>query len=305
MVRDVTDFVYIMSPSYSGSTLLTFLLASHPEIATIGELKATHMGDIDAYDCSCGTRIGDCSFWQKLSADLNEQGLAFDLTDFGTHFHGEPGTLTDRALRAGVRGPVLEAARSMVLSTWPAARRACRRTLARNVALIHEIKRLQGGEVFLDGSKDPNRLRYFLSAGLGAIKVIYMIRDGRGKACSYMRHYNTDMADAAAEWRDAHEECERMLARLPAGSTFTLHYEDLCGDPDQWLARVFEFLGLDADQATRDFNAFEHHIIGNAMRLSSSSEIVLDERWKRDLTEADLAAFEQVAGDLNRRYGYE
>ena len=35
---DMTDVVYIMGHGYSGSTLLTFLLGAHPEIATIGEL---------------------------------------------------------------------------------------------------------------------------------------------------------------------------------------------------------------------------------------------------------------------------
>ena len=42
----MTDLVYILSPSYSGSTLLTFLLNTHPEIATIGELKAQALGNL-------------------------------------------------------------------------------------------------------------------------------------------------------------------------------------------------------------------------------------------------------------------
>ena len=53
----MTDLIYIMSPSFSGSTLLTFLMGAHPSVATVGELKATSLGDIDEYDCSCGSRI--------------------------------------------------------------------------------------------------------------------------------------------------------------------------------------------------------------------------------------------------------
>ena len=78
----VIDFVYIASPSYSGSTLLTFLLAAHPEVASIGELKASAMGDADAYTCSCGAPIRRCPFWRRVCDELARRGLDFDLDDF-------------------------------------------------------------------------------------------------------------------------------------------------------------------------------------------------------------------------------
>ncbi len=40
------------------------------------------------------------------------------------------------------------------------------------------------------------------------------------------------------------------------------------------------------------------------MRMDSTSTIRLDERWRSHLTPADLKAFDDVAGDLNRSYGY-
>jgi hypothetical protein len=45
-------------------------------------------------------------------------------------------------------------------------------------------------------------------------------------------------------------------------------------------------------------------VIGNGMRLDSSSVIELDDRWRSVLTAADLRAFDAVAGQINRRYGY-
>ena len=58
--------LYILAPSFSGSTLLTYLLAQHPRVATVGELKATRMGSIDEYRCSCGEPMRTCEFWQAL-----------------------------------------------------------------------------------------------------------------------------------------------------------------------------------------------------------------------------------------------
>jgi len=58
--------VYIMAASHSGSTLLAMLLNSHPEICTVGELKATSLGDPDSYYCSCRNKIRECAAtWQN------------------------------------------------------------------------------------------------------------------------------------------------------------------------------------------------------------------------------------------------
>jgi hypothetical protein len=41
------------------------------------------------------------------------------------------------------------------------------------------------------------------------------------------------------------------------------------------------------------------------MRTQTTAEIRLDERWRDQLTPADLRAFDAIAGRMNRRYGYE
>src|SRR5687768_14901048 len=102
----MTRLLYITSSSFSGSTLLTFLLAAHPRIATVGELKATSRGDVDKYRCSCGAFIRSCPYWRSLGEELGRRGVPFDVEDFGTHFRfKEAGTLADRILAAEVRGP--------------------------------------------------------------------------------------------------------------------------------------------------------------------------------------------------------
>ena len=53
--------LYVASPSYSGSTLLTMLLAEHPEVATIGEMKGGQE-DLSSYRCSCGALFAACPF---------------------------------------------------------------------------------------------------------------------------------------------------------------------------------------------------------------------------------------------------
>ncbi len=299
----VTDFVYIMSPSYSGSTLLTFLLAKHPAIGTVGELKATSMEDIDRYTCSCGTLIRQCGFWAQVAAEMGQRGMPFDVASFGTHFRS-PAPLPDKLLRAAVRGPLLEGARTLGFAAVPAAHRALRATRERNRALVESIAAIRHTPVILDGSKDPVRLRHLLGARYWPIRTIHLTRDGRGTANSYMRHYATTMGHAAREWVRSQHECRRMYDRLPPDRRIRVRYEDLCTDTEAVLKELFAFLGLEGTVSGGAVHAGDQHIVGNFMRLRPDQDITLDEKWKDQLTPADLAAFERVAGALNRTLGY-
>ena len=302
------DLLYIASPSFSGSTLLTLLLAAHPRIATVGELKGTSMGDVDAYSCSCGQPIRQCAFWRALQGALAARGVAFDVARFGTHFRFErAGALANRLLGARLRGKAAERGRRLALALVPGAGAEMRQILARNRALAETVCALRGADVVLDGSKDPVRLKYLAESGGWRPRVIHLVRDGRGFASSYMRIYECGMDTAAREWRATNLECEELLGRLPANAGLRLRYEDLCRDPPAALRRCFALAGLAEPPAAASGDvraAVEHHIVGNAMRLKPEAKIELNEKWRATMAPADLAAFERIAGPLNRRFGY-
>ena len=302
--RQRRKLIYILAPSYTGSTLLTFLLAKHKDIVTIGELKATARGDIDAYHCSCGLLQRECSFWKRVTEEMQKTDTDFFLDDFGTHFQADS-FLCNRLLRAGIRTGFSEFIRTSMLRMLPSCRRRLFGILERNVQMIEVICDLQQGRLFLDGSKDPIRLKLLDLAGYWDLKVIYLIRDGRGATNSYMRHNNVPMEAAAKEWCSTHLECDRMVQGLKKNMYITIYYEDLCKNPKATLSKIYDFIGLSNNSYDIQFNASEHHILGNQMRLGSIEGIKLDEKWKSTLTRGDLEIFEQIAGRFNRSYGYQ
>jgi hypothetical protein len=159
------------------------------------------------------------------------------------------------------------------------------------------------------------------------VKVIRLIRDGRAVALTCMdpagfadsrdpskraggmgsdrEKERLSMAQAAYQWRRCNEEGEHVLRPLAKARWIEIHYEGLCTNPDATLSRLFTFLGVDPDKRIVDFRSVEQHVVGNGMRLDTTSEIRLDERWRETLTEQDLRVFNDVAGELNRRYGYK
>ena len=298
------QLLYILAPSYSGSTLLTYLLAQHAAIATIGELKATRMGDIDAYRCSCGELIRECDFWSRLTQRATDEGLDFSLDEFGTVYGNGTG-FVNKVVRALVRGPVFETARSIMLKLLPDSMTRVRAVTGQNLTLSRIVCDLQGGTIFLDGSKDSARLLHYLQSGEWDIKVIYLQRDGRGVTNSYVKHDGVDYDGAIEYWRKAVTELQRMRGKLDDVRVYDLLYEDLCREPEQKLAEICRWLNIDELDHGATFSAESQHVLGNSMRLNNVTEIRFDEAWRKKLTRQNLRDFEERAGALNRSLGYE
>jgi hypothetical protein len=325
----VLKLVYILSASHSGSTLLSMLLNSHPEIVTTGELKLSSraIGDVTRYRCSCGKFINQCSFWQKIKEGMSQRGYEFEIAYAGMDYNDMDSKYIRRLLRPLHRGLLLENLRDCALKISPVWRKQFPEIQKRNAALISTILEAAGALVLVDSSKTDLRLKYLLRNPELDIKVIHLIRDGRGVALTYMNP--TDFADArkpglraggtggnrdserltiaqaAYEWRRSNEAAEKVLHRVEKSRQIEIRYEQLCRDTENTLTRLFKFIGLKTLVKTKDFRTVEHHVIGNGMRLDDTSEINLDERWNSVLTKQELKIFNQVAGAINRKLGYE
>jgi hypothetical protein len=234
-----------------------------------------------------------------------------------------------RLLRPLHRGAALEAIRDVALSLSGTWRRHLDETQRRNLAYIETVAELARAEVVVDSSKLGLRLKYLLRMPPLDVKVIRLIRDGRGVALTYVNpgefadarqehrreggsgmratteHLLKDMHGAALEWRRSNEEADAIVAGLPGSQWLEVRYEQLCANPAATLRRICEFVGIDPGAIVLDFRSVEHHVVGNGMRHDQTSEVRLDERWRTALTGEQLRVFESIAGDTNRRYGYQ
>ena len=321
-----TRLVYILAASHSGSTLLAILLGGHPGICTVGELKATSMGDVDHYLCSCRARIKECPFWSDMKQEMADRGLSFDITDAGTDLLNGAGPYIRRLLRPLHRGPALELVRDAALSLSPAWRSRLSRFQIRNSSLVDSLRARTGRDVVVDSSKVGIRLKYLLGNPTLDIRIVRLIRDGRGVALAYVdparfadaadpglrgggagrgrEDEKLTVAEAALEWRRSNEEADAILSGLDPSRWRNVRYEELCADPDRTLRSLFGFIGVDPGVGVEQLDFGGLHVIGNGMRLDISPRILLDERWRQTLGPLDLRVFDSVAGSLNRRLGY-
>jgi hypothetical protein len=322
----ITKLAYILAASHSGSTLLAMLLGSHPEICTVGELKFTSLGSIEQYRCSCREYIRNCSFWSGIADDMAQRGIPFCLQNACSDIRALESRYAKFLLAPLHRSSFLEWMRDMALSFSADWKQHLPKTQALNSILARCISERTAKRIIVDSSKVGLRLKYLLRNPDLDVKVIRLIRDGRAVALTYTdperfadaeepglrgggmgknrESERLSMRQAAREWRRSNEEGEVIVRRLERSRWIEVRYEEICARTDETLRRLYQFLQVDPDQPRRDFRGLEHHVIGNGMRLDSTSNVILDERWRSVLNHEELRSFDSEAGKLNRKYGY-
>jgi hypothetical protein len=261
--------------------------------------------DPNEYLCSCGPKIKECEFWQAVAAAMRDRGFEFDVAHFDTKFV-LGGSRLIQCLRVGsFRNSTLDSVRDVIFLTWPDEIRQLNQLIARNKAFIEVVLELTGKDVFVDTSKDRLRVKYLHRLSTFDVRAIHLVRDVRGAIASRLRRgEEVSVRKAARQWVSLNKKIQRLLKTLPEEKRIMIRYEDLCLDTQDTLERLYRFCEVGPGVVVTDFRSAAHHVVGNEMRLSNVSEIKLDERWKRMLTEEQLGEIDRVAGALSRQYGY-
>lgn len=295
----------ISASSYSGSTLLAFLLNTHPDIFTVSETDGWDYKK--PFYCSCGAPLPDCPFFQLIGETFRAHSLPFDFKRFGTGYRLVRNPRHDRYLLKGL--PVytstrLERVRDAVVARIPAFRRRLELSDRANLTFIRTGLSYSGAHVFVDACKPPYRVRQLARIAELDIRPVHLVRDVRGIVASNVRKRERAAGDATRAWIRQQEDIVRIQREFPA--TMTVHYEDLCYRVDDVLAELHRFAGLDPRPAPADFRSVEHHILGNRMRVQGTGRIRADDRWRQELSAADVAEITRIGHAFTRRHpGHE
>lgn len=299
-------FVYLSSSPYSGSTLFSFLVNTHPQVATVGEMTGLVTSeDPDTYQCSCGQQIRKCDFWRQVTEQMALRQFAFDPGFFDTRIELGDSQFAKRILNTSFKSRTLEALRDRMLVFWPRQRQRLDYLVARNKALAASVLQVTGKAVFFDASKTPTVIRHLYREPDINLRAVHLVRDVRGASLSRRKNQGeTNWNRVVKAWVRANRNIERQLERLPPDKWIRIRYEDLCTAPSETLARFFEFCGLAAHNILGDFHSVEHHIVGNRMRLTRVGQVRLDEGWRSALTFGEQTCAAALVGTMHARYGY-
>lgn len=268
--------VFIGAAPYSGSTLLGLALGVHPSIFYAGETnKIQYIGDRSAplKKRVCRVCGSDCVVWGDLRVESGQD-------------------------------------------------------------LYEALSRRTGRPIVFDSTKGIKWIKHQVPAlrGMVPLHLIVFSRDGRAVLNSSLRKWpGTSAHDHAIGWVERMRDVEELALHWP-GSVHRLRYEELASRPAPALRALADFLGVAFDPAMLDpWGSEQHPLGGNDGPLllllrqrvrggigvvtpddktrdwygAHPPEIVLDLRWKHEMSAEALAVFEAVVGETNRAYAWE
>jgi hypothetical protein len=200
--------------------------------------------------------------------------------------------------------------------------------------LYEALSRRTGRPIVADSTKSIGWLEEQITA-LGKTSAepyfLFLGRDGRAVVASSARKYpETSIREHAEAWASQIAATEALAGKFP-GPVARVRYEELATEPEKTVASITALLGIDlAPEMLAPWGTEQHPLGGNAgtqsllrgaqTRVGGTLEIsgekrgyyeghprsvVLDLRWRRELSEQAIAEFDEVAGAVNRGYAWE
>lgn len=294
---NLKTLAYIASSSFSGSTLLSFLLNCHPNIFTAGEMNGWNYGLDEVFHCSCAKTIGECTFFKFIAKRFKENGLHFETRRFGTEYQIVSSERFNRYLTKtlpfGLPSSRLETVRDRFISAIPLFKKRLIEIDRANQVFIDAALTFSKKDIFIDACKDPHRMRLLQRIGNLNIKPIHLVRDFRGVALSNRKNKGWQLSFSMKMWIFQQEVIDRISNEFK--ENIRIHYEDLCASLTDVMDNIFQFIGVEAFQLPENFKDAEHHILGNAMRLSGMSHVTDLAKWKKELQVDEIDLLNQMA----------
>jgi len=296
-----TKLIYILSQRYSGSTLLSFLMGTHPAISTIGERRKFYNNSFlfgDKNYCSCEKLFQDCEHWNAIKERVMKR---IDVTDYSTN-----PTEFKLFQNKYVHRLAFEAVKFGLLRNAPILAKPFQKQLQRlydfNQVLVEEILAMDGGQVFLDSSKVIDHALFLSQIPAFDVHVIWLTRDPRAQVHSALKYNSWSIEKATQLWKKEMVDNANTLKQMPV-KHIELTYEALCRDPHKEMVRLLEFTGLDSSAFSLEFRQQPQHIMGNySMRLGKDSTIEERKEWQSGLTQEQVKTIEGLTQEYRQYY---
>lgn len=289
--------IYIMGSGRSGSTLLGILLDLHSDVVSPGEIHNVGRFRKGKRPCSCGNNVHTCSYWSSIMKNWQE---------LNTHESIDQ-TITKAFKIENFKSSL---AWFKIVFNYPFQSNYFKNYLKGKYNFFKAIKEESGKSVVVDISKNPLRA-YALSKHPNIdLRVIHLVRDGRGVSYSIMKKSNRKQKPfwrAALYWVFINRVSNFVFKKIEKSGL--IKYEDLIKNPTDTLAKISKITDVDLQtvMAKSEFNVAQeesHIMAGNILRKSKSIKLKMDVEWQQKMQPKQLKSFRIIARKTLKKYGY-
>lgn len=297
--------LYLASNPYSGSTVVTMRLAMDKAFATVGEISGPDPRvKKSEHKCSCGELTVKCEFWGVVEKLSVEHGFATHILDFDKRYRLLSNRILHKLLTTPSQFSFVTKTQMMLVQSVLNYSRKDKEIWCKNYALARAVLDHFQAEIFLDSSKDIERIYRYAGSENVDLFVLHIVRDGRAQlASSLSRGGNAERLSANIARFDA--GVERLALHLGAERYLRTKYEDFCVRPSNSIEEIKRFCG--ADMTVSEGRSIEDlHVLGNPSRFRFDGTLKASESgWRSNLSPDLLTVFERRCGKRNRTYGYD
>lgn len=219
--------LYIAGAQHCGSTMLDAILGNAPGARSVGEMGGFHRFE-DATACDCRLPPATCEPCRAVLDALGARAQLGDLRRLG------PRPLKERRAYWTLFGGRGRSAYARMADT-----------------MLRAAATQTGASVLIDSSKNASRAAALAQDSAADVRVVHLVRDGRGYLRSKRRRARADGRRFVPPvelwtWLMKNLLVSAVLRRsVPADRYLLCRYEDLVTDPAAELARIGAFAGLD------------------------------------------------------------
>lgn len=271
--------IFIVGAARSGTTLLQFMLRSHPELS-LPTAESHFFIPFYQHRSEFGdlTNIGELT--RLLKAIYDSRKIFFDEDVHGIRFNAE-------SLAQRFHSRQLTSIPEVISGIFEANAEA-------------EGKRRWGDKTPYYILHLDTLLEMFPNA-----QFVHIIRDGRDCALSMLERkwdlqiFNT--YHAAYTW-NKYVNAGIAFGQQHPDHYHALHYESLLNEPEQTVANLCHFLNIEFNERVIDFNKTDGS--GKTPLLGQPLQKSNQEKWRKKMTSRQIRIFETLAGATLKRCGY-
>ena len=267
--------LYVLGMSYSGSSLLGFVLGAVPEVWNLGEVKVFPREHKLSRICTCKKPTLECEYWGALYRQ--------NLQVFNKGSRWMRWSITLRLL--------------LGLPVKAKSNHGDAHMLA---AALEHAKSFESRSTWLvDTSKSLWRLLVLWTDPDIEVKVIYLKRGAKENIASYRKHGH-GFFKALFQYALFHLLAKRWLRRYTTESqSLTLHHEDLALREQEAMKSISAFMELDYSGYKEQMKSRVYHIrTGNPRTVDQFRDgfegFFYDEHWKDILKPIQLNLLTQL-----------
>lgn len=278
--------LYIGGAGRSGSTLLEKIIGNSPDFVSFGEVRYfwEYLASGEMC-CGCGSNLVECDFWSQVIAllaknpEVDHKRMAFLSKKLNRTHH-----LLQMKIRQKV-GKTKE---------W--------QELVRGTAALYQaIHQVSGEKVIVDASKVPSHLIILMQISGIDIRLLHLVRDGRGVAYSLNKRKKKELGvknkivympqrslfRSMITWIVENFISLELGRQLPSA---VMRYEDFVQSPYKVLTQTLSTLKVpDGDFSQLKSPCinlqYTHSIGGNPIRFKQDTIIIrASEEWQQNMS---------------------